>query len=80
MNQTHLIDDLEALLAKEPELSRVVATLRDYQAAGIARDDVSHALEILRERARDEIAEDRILEVMDIVVGFCPRESLVWTE
>ena len=61
-------------------LGQVVSTLREYRRQGITRHEVQHALETLRDQTPDGAVEDRILEVMDIVGGFCSRENTVWED
>jgi hypothetical protein len=74
MTGEQLLEDLQGVIS----LSRIVATLREYRQQGVARHEVQSALEELREKAHGEASEDRILEVLDIVSGFCPPEMTVW--
>ncbi len=80
MTGEKLLAGLQGVISAPVSLSQIVSTLREYQHQGVARHEVQSALEGLRERAHDEATEDRILEVMDIVSGFCPREMTVWDD
>jgi hypothetical protein len=78
MTSEHLLEELEGMISAGIPLREIVSTLREYRRSCVTRREVQSALEALRGQARDEATEDRILEVMDIVSGFCPRESTVW--
>jgi hypothetical protein len=80
MTDAHLCKELEGAIMAGHTLRQIVSILREYQRLGIGRDEVRIALESLRERAPDEEVEDRILEVMDVVSGFCSRENTVWED
>lgn len=80
MRSEAFFDELEEVVSSPTPLSPVVSTLRRFRDAGISRDEVRRALESLREHARDEATEDRILEVMDIVSGFCSGRNAVWDD
>jgi len=80
MTTEHLSQELEAAISAELPLQQIISTLREYRRSGVTRGEVRLALESLRARARDEATEDRILEVLDIVSGFCPREKTVWDD
>jgi hypothetical protein len=80
MTSQDLSRDLErAILAGLP-FERIVSILNEFRLQGVTRQEAYLALEELRGRAPDESVEDRILEVMDIVSGFCSRENMVWDE
>jgi anthranilate phosphoribosyltransferase len=80
MTGDHRLDALQGAISARVPLSQIVSTLREYRYQGVTREEVQSVLEGLRERAQDEATEDRILEVMDIVSGFCPRETTVWDD
>jgi propanediol dehydratase small subunit len=80
MTGSRLTEELEAALAIGHSLRQIVEALRGYRSAGISREEVLQALECLRSQAQDEAQEDRILEVMDIVSGFCSAENSVWED
>ncbi len=80
MNDTHFAEELSERISNGASLREIAASLRDLKRSGISREDVRLVLEASRQRARDEAEEDRILEVMDLVSGFCPRELTVWDD
>jgi hypothetical protein len=75
---TLLAQNLRCLVRSEAPLRQIVDDLRKYRSRGTSRDEVQHALESLRAEAQSESEEDRILEILDIVSGFCPPENTVW--
>ena len=80
MTSGHLSEALgEAILTGVP-LQEILSTLRAYRQLGVTRPEVQATLEALRDRTRDEAVEDRILEVMDVVSGFCSRDQSVWDD
>jgi hypothetical protein len=80
MTAEQLSERLRALIMAGPPLRQIVSMLREYRREGITRTEVQRALDALRDEAEDEVTEDRILEVMDVVSGFCARENTVWDE
>lgn len=80
MTGAHLSRELEEVITSGLTLRQIVSTLREYRRQGITRDEVRHALEALRAQTPDDAVEDRILEIMDIVSGFCSRENTVWED
>jgi hypothetical protein len=72
------MEELETAISANVPLRDIVAALREYRSSGVSRDEVQFALKALRENAHDEATEDRILEVMDVVSGFCSRENSDW--
>jgi hypothetical protein len=80
MTTERLSGELETAIMTGRSLRQIVAALRDLRGAGVSRQEVERALQGLRSRAPDEAAEDRILEVMDVVSGFCRREDTVWED
>ncbi|MBV8233219.1 MAG: hypothetical protein JO355_09900 [Planctomycetaceae bacterium] len=80
MTSERLSQELETVVSSAMPLRQIVSALREYRRSGVTRHEVQLALESLRDQAKDEAIEDRILEVMDIVSGFCPRESTVWED
>lgn len=80
MTSADLSRELEEVISSGITLRQIVSTLREYRRQGITRDEVRHALEALRDQVPDEAVEDRILEILDIVSGFCSRENTVWED
>ena len=75
-----LSEELESAITSGHSLGQIDSLLRDLRDAGVSRHEAREALETLRARALDEATEDRILEVMDIVSGFCNSEISVWRD
>jgi hypothetical protein len=80
MSRETLVDELEEAIASGTGLRPVVAALRRLRDLGATRDEVQGALDAMRDRTHDEATEDRILEAMDVVSGFCSRENNVWDD
>ncbi len=80
MTDQQIVEQLDTVIASNAPLGQIVNVLRKYREAGVAREEAMGALETLRSQAHDEIREDRILEVMDIVSGFCSVENTVWSD
>ena len=66
----------EALL-RHASLDEFVETLRVHRDLGVTQEAAYRALEALRSSATEE-DEDRILEWMDVVAGFCQTSRRVW--
>jgi hypothetical protein len=71
--------DIEDALKREASMEEVVSILRDYQDQGMTAKSAAEALETLRVGA-DERTEDRLLEILDIVTGFCRPHLRVWNK
>ncbi len=80
MTNERLLGELEEVVSAGRSLREIVSTLRVIRSRGITRHEVQLALEALRDQVSDETVEDRILEIMDVVGGFCSRENTVWEE
>ena len=61
-------------------LQSLVMELRELRDAGISAQRVATMLNKLRSAYRDSPTEDRILEVLDYVTGFCSVEQTIWPE
>ena len=72
--------ELEVSFATGAPLEQIWEKLRHFKAQGIGKQEVLKVLEDLREHATDEAVEDRILEVMDFVYGFCSPAMTIWPE
>lgn len=80
MTVTDIRQELDEALASDLPLPRIVAMLRDYRDQGFSRTDVQNVLEAMRAAATEEATEDRILEVMDFVSGFCSANEIIWDD
>jgi hypothetical protein len=79
-----MIDELtEAVrngLSAGVALGELIAILREYKERGLSQAEAQQALEALRASVApvDENAEDRVLEMLDFVVGWCLPTARVW--
>lgn len=64
-------------LASGCSLEEGVALLGEYKEKGVTREQVRAWLQELRAEA-DESSEDKILELLDVVTGFCAPRLRVW--
>jgi anthranilate phosphoribosyltransferase len=70
--------ELEDFLQGQSPLGEIVPLLKDYRSRGVTQDELLAMLEAMRRNAPSEEREDRILEVMDVVSGFCRAEFAIW--
>jgi hypothetical protein len=75
---TQLKTDLEAALRSDSSLTSGWERLQHYKQSGGTREEALATLESMRDEATDEQTEDRILELMDFVAGFCLPHSRIW--
>lgn len=61
-------------------LPGILEVVRGLKNRGHSRAEVRDVLEALRAEADSEGIEDRILEVLDFVAGFCAAEQRIWSE
>ena len=66
-------------LARGDDLTDYLPILREFRDRGLPRTDALDILQALRAEA-NEAVEDRILEVMDLVSGYCAPQCRVWIE
>jgi hypothetical protein len=72
--------ELEAALARKAASDELVAVLRRHRDAGLSQRAAYDSLQTLRSREIGEPDEDRILELMDIVSGFCHPACRLWDD
>jgi hypothetical protein len=72
--------NLDAAISARALLHQIISTLREYRRPGVTREEVKHARVLLRNQPQDEATEDRILELVDIVSGFCAHDKTVWED
>jgi hypothetical protein len=66
-------------LAAKLSLGQLLAILRQHKDAGLQQADAYKLLDELRaDRPEDE--DDLILELLDVVVGFCSPHMRLWPE
>lgn len=73
-----LAQELKLLIQSEVDLGKIVEKLREDKNAGVSQEDVMAILRGLRNDSKNAHEEDRILEVMDCVVGFCSPHNQIW--
>ncbi len=69
---------LSALLDNEVSLGAARDALLATKAAGAAREEVRDYLFGLLGLAGSELTEDRVLEILDLVEGWCQERYWVW--
>lgn len=69
---------LKTLVLSKASLLSIVDQLRQIKNEGIEQAAVHNALEDLRKDSQTESQEDRILEVLDFVTGYCSPANRVW--
>ncbi len=66
-----LANALAAALRNGATLDEMIGILRTHCDGGVAQPEAARVLDALRAKASTEAEEDRILELMDFVHGFC---------
>jgi hypothetical protein len=66
------------LAAKTPD-QELFAILCRYKECGGSQEEARKALEALRASAGEDV-EDRILELLDVVMGFCSPHQRIWED
>lgn len=69
---------MKILLQSDSKLDEISALLKIIKAHGIEKEKIREYLSELRASCVDEDYEDRILEALDIVEGFCNPRYQVW--
>jgi hypothetical protein len=70
-------DKLKDFFEESTTLEQMSAFLRYWKGQGVTQDDMKKRLETFRKSASKQ-TEDSVLEMLDIVEGFCKKELLVW--
>ena len=68
---------LQAALSLNAPMGELVGIVRRFKDAGLTQKSAYDALEGLRTRL-DESAEGRVLQLMDLVVGWCQPQHRLW--
>lgn len=71
--------EISEALGREAPFEELVDILRRYRDQGGTATAAAETLEAMRVVA-DERSEDRLLEILDVVAGFCRPELRVWRE
>ncbi|WP_417388325.1 hypothetical protein [Gimesia sp.] len=69
---------LKLLVVSDTSLQFVIEELRQMKSEGFQQEVVRKTLEELRLECKTEKEEDRTLEVLDFVSGFCAPDNQVW--
>ncbi len=69
---------LESYTCTKVSLAEVSVFLKHLKTLGITRSEVVNFLKNLRSKNITEEDDDRILEIADIVTGFCNERYRVW--
>lgn len=72
------VSRLQAAVVSAGTLDAICEVLRDLKQSGATPAEIHATLEAMRDSARDEATEDRILEVLDIVDGWCRPQLRIW--
>jgi hypothetical protein len=54
------------------------AALKEFAQLGGTQDEATKVLSVLRDHASTEEEEDWILDIMDVVWGWCNPQSRIW--
>lgn len=76
---TEFKDKMRASAHGREPLAQVADVLRGYVKRGLSRKHATKVLEELR-REVDEDTEDRILEILDLVSGYCSAGLRIWED
>lgn len=72
-----LDQELRDAVDKSAKLDVLRTILVKYRDKGFSQNSVNELLAKMRNRVAEDV-EDRILEIMDIVSGFCAPNMRVW--
>ena len=70
----------EIIKNQETSLLEIKGYLINLQNENVSQDELYSFLEELRSDAKTEIEEDRILEIMDLVCGWCSLDVQIYPQ
>ena len=73
-------DTIEPFLRQGAALDLLVQQVTWLKAMGCTQQETYDALVKLRQRQESPEREDRLLELMDVVAGWCPRADFIWPD
>ena len=76
----HLEGEIKEALQKQASLQMLREIVCRYKQHGGTQHAAYVTLEKIRGEQMDEPDEDRILELMDFVAGFCAQDQRIWDE
>ena len=71
---------LEIIKNQETSLLEIKEYIINLQNENVSQDELYSFLEKLRSDAKTEIEEDRILEIMDLVCGWCSLDLQIYPQ
>ena len=71
---------LEIIKSQETSLLEIKEYLINLQNENVSQDELYSLLEELRSDAKTESEEDRILEIMDLVCGWCSWDLQIYPQ
>ena len=76
----NLEDQIKRALQKQVPLQMLREIVCQYKQNGGTPQAAYETLEKIRREQMEEPDEDRILELMDFVAGFCAQDQKIWDE
>jgi len=76
----NLESEIKEALQKNVSLPTLVDLLYQYKQIGGLQKEAYAILEKIRDNDIKESMEDRVLELMDVVSGFCSQDKRIWDE
>lgn len=70
--------ELASQISAGADLIQLHGLLSQCKRRGLTAEEVAHALEQLRSSVTSESDEDRVLELLDVVRGFCAPHLKLW--
>ena len=70
--------NLEKKLEDQISLPVISLYLKELKDLGIDQDSIRKFLYGMKSRTNDQVIEDRLLEVLDILEGYCQPQYKVW--
>jgi citrate synthase len=76
----NLEGEIKIALKKRISLQMLRELVCQYKQNGGTQQGAYEILEKIRREQMEEPGEDRILELMDFVAGFCAQDQKIWDE
>ena len=70
--------EIKEALQENVSLPTLIDLLYRYKQIGGSQKEAYTILEKIRDNDIEESAEDRVLELMDFVSGFCSQDKRIW--
>lgn len=77
-NNAKLKTDIHKGLLNHFEFFDLHKILKEYKDASGKQNDAYAVLESLREDLKEDSSEDILLELLDVVIGFCSPHIRIW--